>query len=182
MQLRVAITGRPRIGKSTLIKKVIERLKARGLAVGGMLTSDIHEGGQRVGFSIEDIRTGATGMLAHVQLHRPGPTVGKYTVNLTDLDRIGTQAITDALAHSEVRVLIIDEIGPMELKSKRFAEAIEKALESDKHLILSVHQRSAHGLVQRIKRTCQVLEVTEANRDNLPAVILETVETRLNEE
>jgi nucleoside-triphosphatase len=181
MQLRVAITGRPRIGKSTLIKKVIERLKARSVAVGGMLTSDIHEGGQRVGFSIEDIRTGTTGMLAHAQLHRPGPTVGKYTVNLTDLDRIGTQAITDALASSEVRVLIIDEIGPMELKSKRFVDAIEKALESDKHLILSVHQRSAHELVQRIKRTCQVLEVTEANRDDLPTGILETVETRLNE-
>ncbi len=172
MQLRLAITGRPRIGKSTLIKKVIERLKACGVVVGGMLTSDIHEAGQRVGFSIEDIHTGEQGILAHVQLNRTGPMVGKYTVNLTDLDRIGTHAITDALARPETQILLIDEIGPMELKSKRFVEAVEQALGSDKHLMLTVHQRSAHELVQRIKRTCQVLEVTEATRDELPEVIM----------
>jgi nucleoside-triphosphatase len=159
MQLRLGLTGQPRIGKSTLMKKVIARLKARGVVVGG----------------IEDIRTGAQGILAHVQLNRSGLMVGKYTVNLTDLDRIGTQAITEALARPELQILLIDEIGPMELKSRPFVAAIEKALASDKHLILTVHQRSAHELVQRIKRTFAITEVTVANRDDLPAVIMESL-------
>jgi nucleoside-triphosphatase len=175
MQLRLGLTGQPRIGKSTLMKKVIAQLKARGVVVGGMLTADIHEGGQRVGFSLEDIRTGEKGILAHVQLNRSGLLVGKYTVNLTDLDRIGTQAITEALARPETQVLFIDEIGPMELKSRPFVAALEKALASDKHLILTVHQRSAHELVQRIKHTFQVIEVTKENRDDLPAVIMEAL-------
>jgi nucleoside-triphosphatase len=175
MQLRLGLTGQPRIGKSTLMKEMIARLKARGVGVGGMLTADIHEGGQRVGFSLEDIRTGEKGILAHVQLNRSGPTVGKYTVNLADLDRLGTQAITEALARPELQILLIDEIGPMELKSRRFVAALEKALASDKHLILTVHQRSAHELVQRIKRTFAITEVTVANRDDLPAVIMETL-------
>jgi nucleoside-triphosphatase len=173
MQLRkIGLTGKPRVGKSTIIKEVIGRLKAEGIAVGGMLTADMHEGGRRVGFSIEDIRTGETGILAHVQLHRHGPKVGKYTVNLTDLDAIGAHSITSALLQSEPQILIIDEIGPMELKSTRFLDAVENALSSDKQLIVTVHQRSAHDLVRRIKSAFEILEVTEANRDEMPAILL----------
>jgi nucleoside-triphosphatase len=160
------------VGKSTIIKEVIGRLKAEGIVVGGMLTADMHEGGRRVGFAIEDIRTGETGILAHVQLRTRGPTVGKYTVNLTDLDAIGAHSITSALLQSEPQILIIDEIGPMELKSVRFLDAVENALSSDKQLIVTVHQRSAHELVRRIKSAFEIMEVTEANRDELPAILL----------
>jgi nucleoside-triphosphatase len=160
------------VGKSTIIKEVIGRLKAEGIVVGGMLTADMHEGGRRVGFAIEDIRTGETGILAHVQLRTRGPTVGKYTVNLTDLDAIGAHSITSALLQSEPQILIIDEIGPMELKSSRFFDAVENALSSDKQLIVTVHQRSAHELVRRIKSAFEIMEVTEANRDELPAILL----------
>ena len=177
---RLGLTGKPRIGKSTIIKEVIRRLKTEGVAVGGMLTADIHEGGKRVGFSIEDIRTGETGILAHVQLHRHGPNVGKYTVNLTDLDGIGAHSITTALAQAEM--IIIDEIGPMELKSKRFIDAVENALDSNKQLIVTVHQRSAHDLVRRIKSAFEIFEVTEANRDEMAAVIMKTMKNCLNSE
>jgi len=171
MQLRIGLMGKPRIGKSTIIKEVIGRLKAEGIVVGGMLTADMHEGGRRVGFSIEDIRTGETGILAHVQLHRHGPKVGKYTVNLTDLDAIGAHSITSALAQSDL--IIIDEIGPMELKSTRFVDVVENALSGNKQLIVTVHQRSAHELVRRIKSAFEILEVTEANRDELATVIMD---------
>ncbi len=173
VNLRIGITGKPGIGKSTIIKEVIRRLKAEGIAVGGMLTSDIHEKGRRVGFSIEGISTGEKGILAHTQLHQSGPKVGKYTVNLTDLDAIGARSINNALTRSEPRIIIIDEIGPMELKSRRFIEAVEKAMNSDKHLIVSVHQRSAHELVRQIKSTFEILEVTAENRDELAAVIMD---------
>jgi nucleoside-triphosphatase len=174
VKLRIGITGKPKIGKSTIIKEVIRSLKAEGIAVGGMLTSDIHdEGGRRVGFSIEDISTGEKGILAHVHLHQSGPKVGKYTVNLTDLDAIGAHSINNALAQSEPRIIIVDEIGPMELKSRRFIDAVETAMISDKHLIVSVHQRSEHGLVRRIRSTFEILEVTAENRDELAAVIID---------
>ena len=94
--IRIGITGKPRIGKSTIIKAVIKRWKAEGIAVGGMLTSDMREGEVRVGFSLEDINTGEKGILAHTHVHhRPtGPKVkvGKYTVNLADLDSIGANS------------------------------------------------------------------------------------------
>lgn len=171
MKLRIGITGKPKIGKSTVIKGVIMRLKAEGIVAGGMLTSEIHEGGRRVGFSLEDIHSGANGILAHV--HQGGPKIGKYGVNLPDLDSIGAHSITDALIAPEPRFILVDEIGPMELKSRKFVEAVERAIQSDKHLIVSVHQRSDHELVRQIKRTFEMIEVTEKNRDELPAIIMQ---------
>ncbi|HDS45603.1 MAG TPA: NTPase [Methanomicrobia archaeon] len=172
MPLKIGLTGKPRIGKSTIVKVVIERLKADGVPVGGMLTADLREHGRRVGFTIEDIRTGETGVLAHVQLPTRGPTVGKYTVNLTDLDNIGARSIVEATIRPEIKLIIIDEIGTMELKSRNFIEAVERALASEKHLVVTVHQRSMHELVQRIRRTFEILEVTEANRDDLPTMVM----------
>ncbi len=172
MKLRIGITGKPKVGKSTIIKEVIKRLKAEGVAVGGMLTSDIHEGGRRIGFSIEDINSGVTGILAHVRKHQRGPKVGKYGVNLTDLDSIGANSIKNAVTHSGPIIVIVDEIGPMELKSKKFIEAVEEAMESDKHLIVSVHQRSEHELVRHIKSNFEIFEVTEENRDEIATVIM----------
>lgn len=48
MKIRIGITGKPKIGKSTIIKEVIGGLKAERIAVGGMLTSDIHERVRRI--------------------------------------------------------------------------------------------------------------------------------------
>lgn len=173
MKIRVGITGKPKIGKSTIIKEVIGRLKAEGIAVGGMLTSDIHESGRRVGFSIEDINSGVMGILAHV--HQRGPKVGKYGVNLTDLDSIGANSIKDAVASPDIAVIFVDEIGPMELKSMRFIAAVEEAMKSDKRLIVSVHQRSEHELVRRIKHDFEIIVVTEENRDEIAMILSEKV-------
>ena len=171
MKIRVGITGKPKIGKSTIIKEVIRRLKAEGMVVGGMLTSDIHESGRRVGFSIKDINSGVMGILAHV--HQGGPKVGKYGVNLTDLDSIGANSIKDAVASPDIAVIFVDEIGPMELKSMRFIAAVEEAIKSGKHLIVSVHQRSEHELVRRIKHNFEITVVTEENRDEIAMILSE---------
>ena len=173
MKIRVGITGKPKIGKSTIIKEVIRRLKVEGMVVGGMLTSDIHERGRRVGFSIEDITSGVMGILAHV--HQEAPKVGKYGVNLIDLDSIGANSIKDAVASPDIAVIFVDEIGPMELKSMRFIAAVEEAIKSDKHLIVSVHQRSEHELVRWIKRNFEIIVVTEENRDEIPMILSEKV-------
>ena len=75
----------------------------------------------------------------------------------------------------EIELIIIDEIGTMELKSRSFIEAIERALASEKHLVVTVHQRSTHELVHRIRVTFEVLAVTEANRDELPIIVMAAV-------
>jgi len=177
MDIRIGITGKPRIGKSTIIKAVISRLKAEGISVGGMLTADIREGGVRVGFSLEDINTCEKGILAHIHLHQKGRgkkvKVGKYAVNLADLDSIGANSIKNALAQPDPIIIIVDEIGPMELKSKNFIETVEEAIESAKSMLVSVHQKSEHELVKRVKKEFEMFEVTEENRDEMANRIIQ---------
>jgi len=175
LKLRIGITGKPRIGKSTIIKAVIKRLKAEGIAVGGMLTADIQEGGRRVGFSLEDINTGEKGILAHVHHRQTGPKVkvGKYIVNLADLDSIGANSIKNARTQPDPVIIIVDEVGPMELKSKRFIEAGEESIESDKSMLVSVHQRSEHELVTRVKKEFEMFEVTQENREEMVDCIIQ---------
>ncbi|MEM2991194.1 MAG: nucleoside-triphosphatase, partial [Halobacteria archaeon] len=103
------------------------------------------------------------GILAHVN-QKEGPIVGKYKVNLRDLNEVGVEAIKNAL---NCDLIVIDEIAPMELYSKDFLLAVETALQSNKSMLVTFHQRSTHPLIQRIRSTFEVYVLNEHNRDSL---------------
>ncbi len=117
------LTGSPGSGKTTVLEKTVKALKERGIRVGGMISREVREGGVRVGFEISDVATGKRGWLAHVNQHA-GPQLGRYQVNLRDLETVGAQAIANALENSDV--VAIDEIGPMELFSEKLKTAASK--------------------------------------------------------
>jgi nucleoside-triphosphatase len=161
--IRVAVTGRPGCGKTTLIRKVVEALQGR-MSIGGIYTEEIREGRIRRGFAIVDLSSGRRGILAHTDLGS-GPRVGKYRVNLKDIEEIAVPAIMEALRTKEL--LVIDELAPMELASPKFIEAVEAALASEKHLLFAVQQRSAHPLALQVRREFTLFEVTSSNREGL---------------
>lgn len=162
---RVAITGRPGVGKTTLIERVLERIH---LCTGGMLTKEIRKCGHRTGFSVIDIATGREGVLAS-QHPGKGPKVGQYRVNLVDLERVGISAIEHAIRENEL--VVIDEIAPMELRSPAFIPAVEAALASSKSLLISTHARADHPLVHRIRKEFELFRVKLGNREELVETI-----------
>ena len=166
----VFLTGRPGVGKTTVLLRAIELLKAEGARVGGMISREVREGGVRVGFEIVDLAGGRRGWLAHVR-QKKGPRLGKYRVNMEDLDGIGVEAILRAI--EEADIVVIDEVGPMELFSERFVKAVELALESGKPVLGTIHQRARGPLLDRIRRSplVKVITVNLSNRDELPRII-----------
>jgi nucleoside-triphosphatase len=181
MRKRVLLlTGTPGVGKTTALMKTVNSLKERGICVGGMISREAREGGTRVGFEILDLNSGRRGWLAHVN-QKAGPQVGKYRVNLEDLDGLGAQAIIDALGNCDV--VAVDEVGPMELFSAKFKEAVRKALESRKLVIAVVHWRANDRLISEAKsrEDSETFTVTHENRDKLPEVIAEKAVKFLNE-
>lgn len=166
--VRVAVTGAPGCGKTTLIRRVVERLRD-GLSIGGIYTEEIREGGVRKGFAIIDIASGRRGTLAHVDLGA-GPAVGKYRVNLEDIEEIAVPAIEDARRHKDL--VVIDEIAPMELTSPGFVEVVRRALKSGKHLFFAIQARSSHPLARQIRAEFTLFEVTRSNRAELPQRII----------
>jgi len=174
---RIFLTGEPGTGKTTVVKKTAELLATRGFKIGGVTSKEIRKGGSRAGFSIEDFITHKDGVLADVRSSN-GPHVGKYTVNIRDLDEIGAGAIQRAI--ESANVILIDELGPMELHSHRFIESVEAALSSQKHVLGTIHKRTNHPLAIAVKANPEytILEVTLENRGELPVQILGMITRR----
>ena len=166
------MTGPSGIGKTNILRRTVKEFKSRNYKIGGMFCREVREGGIRVGFEIKDISTGQRGWLAHVT-QPTGPTIGKYHVNLTDLDIIGTGAILDAIRNADI--LAIDEIGPMELFSTAFTKALIKAVESRKPIVGTIHYRLSNSLVDSIRsrEDTEIIKVKYDNRENLHNLIVD---------
>lgn len=158
----------------------MEELKVRGYEIGGMLSREIRREGVRVGFEIVDFRSGRRGWLAHVNQPK-GPRVGKYRVNLNDLEIIGACSIRNAALNAQI--IIVDEIGPMELFSQAFRDAVVKAMNSGKPLLGTIHFRARDPLVNMIQSRddAEIIEVTHENRRYIHNVLIEKVMQCLKE-
>ena len=159
--MKAIITGRPGIGKSTVLKEVIKILQGNGWKVGGIICPEVRIDGRRVSFEIIDILSGDRGVLASVK-GSGGPMVGRYYVNMSDLDRISLSAISRSLEEADITV--IDEIGPMEMKSHLFRDMVTKALSGDKKMIAVVHWGLTRDIASKF-RNLKLFEVTELNRN-----------------
>jgi nucleoside-triphosphatase len=175
LQKRVLLlTGAPGVGKTTILTEAISILKARGFSIGGMISREAREDGRRVGFEILDLTNSKRGWLAHID-QRFGPQVGKYRVNLDDLDEIGATAIAGAVEKSDI--IVIDEICPMELLSHKFKLAVEQALKSEKPVLAVVHGKVRDPILNEAKMRldAEILTVTSANRNALPTEIIKQI-------
>jgi len=163
--MKIFLTGKPGSGKSTVLMKVIENLKKKGLKIGGIITPEIRVEGKRIGFKVIDVHSKEEGILASVD-QKVGPRVGKYRVNLEDFERVALKALDFAL--NECDVICVDELGRMELFSEKFKRKIEEILRSSKPAIIVLHR----NLTERYGKYGKVIWVTVENRDKLPEEIL----------
>lgn len=161
--LRLAVTGPPGSGKSTLCIRLAEELERRGLRVGGFTTAEVRDpGGGRTGFELRDLASGRTALLASTG-RREGPRIGKYRVDL-GAARLGADALREGLARGD-RWLVVDEVAPMELASPELSAALAEALGSPAHLLASLHLRASHPLLRRFREECEVHLLGPGNRE-----------------
>ena len=160
------LTGRPGVGKTTCVRRACERL---GRPAGGFFTEEIREQGDRVGFVLETL-DGRRAVMAHVG-RRGGSRVGKYGVDLAVLDGVGVPAIRTAVR--EGRLVVIDEIGKMEMASPAFREAVEDALRSPVP-VLGTILVAPHPWADRIKAdpAVRLIEVTSKTREMIPGELV----------
>lgn len=132
------ITGNPGSGKTTLVMLLVEKLKYEGINIDGFITREIKDDYARTGFQIIDIKTRNKGLLASKKLKIQGPKVGSYIVNLEDIDIVAVQALERAYNSSDI--IVIDEIGTMELFSASFKNIVTKILKSNKNCLATIHR------------------------------------------
>jgi len=167
MKKHILLTGKPGIGKTSVVKKIIPLL---GVDAGGFYTEEIRELDRRMGFRVVTL-DGEDGVLAHVEFNS-NYKVGKYRVDLVSFEKVAIPALEKAMEHKSV--VVIDEIGKMELFSMKFRELVSKILDSEKSL-LCVIKENGDTFTENIKKRKDVtiITVNYENRDTLPEKVLE---------
>jgi len=162
---KIVLTGKPAVGKTTVVLKVIEQL---GSIAGGFFTREIREGARRVGFAVRNF-DGDEGLLAHVS-HKSPYRVGRYGVLVEDFERVGVAALQRAI--QKPGIVVVDEIARMELFSSKFAHTVRKLFLRQGSL-LAVVQDKRNDLIDwiREREDVQTFTVTQQNRDQLPSLV-----------
>jgi nucleoside-triphosphatase len=173
MGTALLVSGPPGSGKTTLIRTVLGQLAARAE---GFLTEEVREGGERIAFRLTTL-DGQSGILATVRA-RGGPQVGRYRVDVPTLEALAIGALEAATAAADL--IVVDEIGKMELCSPRFLPALEAALASAKPLLGSI-LHAPHPVTDAIKRRPEVelYRLSIRNRNDLAEAIAARLQTEL---
>lgn len=157
MRKNILITGMPRSGKTTLLKRIIEKIDQKV----GFVTNEVRKDGERIGFEIET-NTGEKSMLANVNF-KTNFKVSKYFVDIKNLDLI----IPKLEDFKDSDLLFIDEIGQMELFSDKFKNLVLKYLNSPNTFIATLSKVYANKFTESIKNRADVIliEITRETRD-----------------
>lgn len=157
------LTGEPGSGKSTALSRILLGVRTNGFTVGGVLTREIRVRGEREGFTLVNVATEETEILAK-STGITGPRIGKYRIDLNSLAGLAVRALEHAKEHSDL--VVVDEIGPMELLSPEFRRAVHYAvLESRKPSVCVVHKRYEDPLIEELRSSPEAVE-EELNLEN----------------
>jgi len=165
----VLICGPPGVGKTTLVKKILKNINLRA---GGFYTEEIKENNRRVGFKIISLDN-QEGILAHISI-KGAKRVGRYGVNIDDLESIGVKSLDRAPRNEDL--VIIDEIGKMEIFSDKFKEKVLACLNSEKFVLATIGI-GGDKYISRIKERddVTVFKMNRENRDELRDKVLSLI-------
>lgn len=168
--LKVLLEGPPKVGKTTAVERLVDLLHQADIRVGGFITRELREHGRRVGFAVQDL-DGPEALLAH-QDFRTDVQVGRFFVDVAAFESVGLPALHRAAEHGGI--VVIDEIARMELASPAFVAGVQTVLDESVSVVATVHVNE-HPVTDTLKARTDIdlVEVTERNRDDLPARLYE---------
>lgn len=170
MPQNVLVTGAPGVGKTTLVREIVERF---GTGARGFYTVEVRDSrGRRRGFEVVTL-TGERARLADISLESRF-RVGRYGVALEAFEEVAVRELEDTLSGTgDTRIVVVDEIGRMELHSKKFQEAVWEVLDLSVP-VLGVLMSGRHPFADRVRNRADVtvLALSRKNREVLKGRVM----------
>lgn len=160
MGLRVLLTGEPKVGKSTIIKRSLEEVKDKS----GFWTSELRNDDQRHGFITQDDK-GQTVQLASVY-QQTAHQIGRFYVDTKSFDQFLRQI---ALPRPS-SLIYIDEIGRMQMLSNDFRSLLADRMSRPNMMIGTIAKENHEPLMETIKNDPETILV-EVSLDNREEVL-----------
>ena len=175
--MKVFITGEPGIGKTTLVKSVAKKLGKEAI---GFWTEEVRDrkSGKRKGFKV--VTTEGSETIFASKTFRSKKLVGSYGVNVKRFEDAVIPVLEKALRSAGKKVVVIDEVGKMELFSRSFREIVrELAHDPRVTLLATLPIRDVHPLVKELRRLpgSVLIELKKSNRDQMDEEILKLLKT-----
>ncbi|MBN2120849.1 MAG: AAA family ATPase [Candidatus Omnitrophica bacterium] len=168
MKKNIFLTGAPSSGKTTLIKKVIQRLPK---AANGFYTQEEKRDGKRTGFLMITL-DGEKGYLAHQDINSDFH-IRRYGVSIENIETVAIPSIKPV----DNNIIILDEIGKMECFSEKFKKAASYALDSQNIVIGTITLGGSDFISEvKLRPDIEIIEVKPDNRDGLSSIILEKID------
>ena len=124
----VIITGEIHQGKTTFTQKIITNLLEQKIRIAGFLSLGINENGTRIGYSLFDIESSEQTELCSTIKDENRIKFGQFYFN-NDAILKGNEILnTENL--SDKQLIVIDEVGPLELSGHGWSSAIENITRS----------------------------------------------------
>ncbi len=171
LQHILLFTGPPGVGKTTLVRSLANRFDSNTTA--GFYTNEVRIDGRRQGFSVEIIPSGQAGLLASPSIASPvrfGTILPDGTrrlgVTLEFLENVACPTIAEP--PGSTRLVVIDEIGPMQATSTRFREVVESLLQRQ-YVVLGTISDSDDPWISGIRNDTRtaLFTICRSNRDIL---------------
>ena len=172
------ILGESKIGKSTILKKIINNLKSKEYNVGGFITKPKKLHKNEFGFDMIDLTTLNQVYYASNNFNI-GPKIDQIRVSINELSEFCKNRLYPAIPVSDV--FILDKISKMELCSNSIKEYIYNLISIPKPVIGVIDFFIHDKVLDQVRRsTSDFIEVTIENRDILPDKITEIILKKCN--
>jgi iron complex transport system ATP-binding protein len=169
----IIITGEIHQGKTTFAQKIVADLHEQKIRIAGFFSIGLDENGMRTGFNLIDIESSKQIELCSDKKNEKRLKLGRYFFN-PDAISFGNK-ILESNNIVDKQLIVIDEVGHLELNGQGWSNAIENIIRSNTVPQLWIVRKS---LVQKSTRrwnisNAYIFDITESS--------IQEVENKLTE-